>query len=564
MRLSKSFVPTLKEIPSDATIPSHRLMLRAGLMRQLTAGVYSYLPLLHRSLLKATQIVREEMNGIGGQEFLLPALNPESLWVQTGRRNIPNFILSIKERDLVLAPTHEEVIGQIAAMHIQSYKDLPQIWYQIQTKFRNEPRPRSGVLRGRQFIMKDSYSLDRTWEDLDKSYDAHAEAYKAIFSRCGLKYFVVGASSGAMGGTGSQEFMVESPFGEDTVALCDSCDYAANMEVAASAVDKVGRIAESKPAREIHTPDVRTIDELAAFLKVEHKWLAKSRVYIHEKKPVLILMMGNDQVNETKLAAALGGGDIEAATEEKLKELTGADAGSIGPIGFKGMIIADLRLEGANSLVSGANKNDYHVGNIDLKRDAVVDGYFDLRRVENGEPCPNCSKPLKVSNAIELGHIFKLGTKYSDALNIRYSDEQGQSKVVIMGSYGIGVERIIACHLEQSHDENGIIWNKALAPYHAHVIAVNMNNKDIVVAANQMYRKLEDAGVECLFDDRDGVSPGFKFKDADLLGMPLQVIVGEKGLKNGQVEIKRRKTGERIMVSVDSAVEEVKKLLSKE
>jgi prolyl-tRNA synthetase len=563
MRLSKAFIPTLKETPSDAVIPSHQLMLRAGLMRQLTAGVYSYLPMGYRAMLKAMQIVREEMNAIGGQEFYLPALNPESLWVQTGRRDIPNFILSIKERDLVLAPTHEEVIASIAAMHIQSYKDLPQIWYQIQTKFRNEPRPRSGVLRGRQFIMKDSYTLDATYEGLDTGYDYHAQAYRNIFTRCGLKFFVVGASSGAMGGTGSQEFMVESESGEDTVVLCPKCGYAANLEIASSAIGKAARSADSKKVEEIHTPNVRTIDELAVFLKVDQARLAKSLVYRHNGKPLLILMMGNDQLNESKLSSALGGGEVRAMDADELRGLTGADGGSIGPVGLKGFrIIADKRLEGGNNLVSGANRNDYHLGNIDMLRDVTLDGYYDLRTVVAGEPCLSCSGPLKISNAIELGHIFKLGTKYSEALNVTYLDENGQAKPVVMGSYGIGIERIIACAIEQSHDENGIIWDKALAPYLVHLIAINMSNKDIVLTSNQIYRELNEAGIETLFDERSNVSPGFKFKDADLLGMPVQVIVGEKGLKNNQVEIKARKSGERTMVAREKLLSELKSMLS--
>lgn len=562
MRISRSFIPTLKEIPADATIPSHRLMLRAGLMRQLTGGVYTYLPLMVRAMQRAERIIREEMNSIGGQEFFLPALNPESLWIQTGRRNVPNFILSIKERDLVLAPTHEEVIGWLGAMHIQSYKDLPQIWYQIQTKFRNEPRPRSGVLRGRQFTMKDSYTLDRTWEDLDTGYDLHAEAYRKIFTRCGLRFFVVGASSGAMGGTGSQEFMVESEHGEDTVVKCPSCDYAANLEIASSGVKAVGRVAEHGLPDKIDTPNVKTIDELAVFLKSPHERLAKSRVYLHEKKPVLILAMGNDQVNESKLATALGGGEFRAAESAELLAMTGADAGSIGPIGFKGRIIADVRLKEANGLISGANVNDVHFRNIDLRRDVPNVEYADIRSVEDAEPCPACGAALRVTNAIELGHIFKLGTKYSDALNIRYLDENGASQPVIMGSYGIGVERILACAIEQGHDENGIVWPAALAPYQVHVIAVNMNNKDIVLHANQVYRQLQQEGLDSLLDDRASVSPGFKFKDADLLGMPVQVVVGEKGLKNNQIELKVRKTGERSMVGQDEVVAKVKELLA--
>ncbi|MBM4162619.1 MAG: proline--tRNA ligase [Ignavibacteria bacterium] len=563
MRFSKAFIPTQKETPADAIIPSHQLMLRAGLMRQLTAGVYMFLPLGQRALLKAMQIVREEMDAIGGQEFLYPALNPESLWIQTGRRDIPNFILSIKERELVLAPTHEEVVAWLAAMHIQSYKDLPQIWYQIQTKFRNEPRPRSGVLRGRQFIMKDSYTLDTSWEGLDKGYDLHAQAYRNIFTRCGLKFFEVGASSGAMGGTGSQEFMIESESGEDAVVRCKKCGYAANLEIATSSIPLAGRLGASKPTAEIHTPNVRTIDELASFLKADHTRLAKSLVYRHNGQPVLILMVGNDQLNESKLSAALAGGEIKAMDAQELKALTGADAGSIGPVGLRRFrIIADKRLESANNLIGGANKNDYHLGNIDMERDVTLDGYFDLRTIEDGEPCPTCSSPLKISNAIELGHIFKLGTKYSESLNVTFLDENGQVKPVVMGSYGIGIERIVACAIEQSRDEKGIIWDKALAPYLVHIIAVNMNNKDIVLASNQVYKALTEASLETLFDDRPNVTAGFKFNDADLLGMPLQIIVGEKGLRNNQVEVKIRSTNERKMVSKEDLVSEVRKLLA--
>jgi prolyl-tRNA synthetase len=462
----------------------------------------------------------------------------------------------------VLAPTHEEVIGFIASMHIQSYKDLPQIWFQIQTKFRNEPRPRSGVLRGRQFIMKDAYSLDRSWEDLDKSYDAHAEVYKKIFTRCGLKYFIVGASSGAMGGTGSQEFMIESEFGEDTTALCTKCGYAANLEVATSQPPKIERVENSEPMKEIHTPNIKTIDQLVGFLKIDESRFAKSLVYRYNSKPLLILMVGNDQLNESKLTAALDGGDALPMDAEELLALTGANGGSIGPINLKGFrIIADKRLEGINGLISGANRNDYHIANIDLVRDTNVDEYYDLRTIEAGEPCPDCSAALKISNAIELGHIFKLGTKYSDTLNIRYLDESGKAQPVIMGSYGIGMERIVACYIEQNHDKDGIVWNKALAPYKIHLVAVNMNSSDVVTASERIYKQLTDDGVDVLFDDRANITPGFKFKDADLLGMPLQIIVGDKGLKNGQIEIKRRRTGERTMVKLEDAIAEITQLL---
>lgn len=565
MRLTKAFIPTLKENPADATILSHRLMLRAGLMRQLTAGVYSFLPLGYRVMKKITEIIREEMDAIGGQEFYLPAINPEDIWIRTGRRNVPNFILSIKERELVLAPTHEEVIASIAHGHIQSYRDLPQIWYQIQNKFRNEPRPRSGVLRGRQFIMKDSYSLDATSEGLDRSYELHAEAYRKIFSRSGLKFFVVGASTGAMGGTGSQEFMIESETGEDTVARCDKCGYAANMEIATSNVAAGRRDGESKPPREIQTPNVRTIDELAQFLRVDHNVLAKSLVYKIGGKPVLVLMLGNDQLNEAKLFGALAG-EIEAFPPEELRALTGADAGSIGPVGLKGFtIIADRRLQGANNLVSGANKNDYHIANIDMGRDVKVDGYYDLRLVQDGEPCSNCSEPLRIINCIELGHIFKLGTKYSEALGATFLDESGKEKPIVMGSYGIGVERIVACHIEQRHDEHGIIWNKAIAPYHVHLMGVNMKNERVKEVSDSLYQQLLDLHVETLYDDRTDVSPGFKFKDADLLGMPIQVIVGERNLKEGNMaEIKVRRTNTRIYRSITEIVPSVKQLIEKQ
>ncbi len=569
MRLSKNFVPTLKETPSDALIPSHQLMLRAGMIRQLVAGVYSFLPLGYRAVKKVMEIIRDEMDGIGGQEFHLPALNPIDLWEETGRvKAFGETMFHIKNRPLVLAPTHEEVICSIAKNHVKSYRDLPQIWYQIQMKFRNEPRPRSGVIRGRQFLMKDSYSLDMSWEGLDKSYDLHAQAYRGIFDRVGLKYFIVGASSGAMGGSASQEFMIESESGEDTCALCDNCGYAANLEVARSAVPAVQRAAESDQLKELHTPGVKTIDALKAFLGVDESALAKSLVYMKDETPVLILLMGNDQLNESKLHSALGD-NVRPVQAEELKALTGADAGSIGPIGVndgrpegKGFkILADKRLEGANNLISGANKNDYHTANIDLRRDVKVDSYVDLRVVRAGEPCPNCNTPLRIVQAIELGHIFKLGTKYSDALKAHFLDEGGKEKPIIMGSYGIGVERIIACHIEQSHDKNGIIWDKSVAPFHTHLILVNANNEKVVSVAEQLYERLQEALITVLFDDRGDVSPGFKFKDADLLGMPLQLIVGEKNAIGGKVEVKDRRSGKREFIDTGKVVQYVERYL---
>jgi len=563
MRLSKSFVPTLKEVPAEAVIPSHILMIRAGLVRQLSAGIYTWLPLGYKVIRKIMDIIREEMNAIGGQEFHYPALNPREIWEQTGRvEAFGDIMFHVKNRDYILAPTHEEIVAWHAKGTITSYKDLPQIWYQIQTKFRNEPRPRSGVIRGRQFIMKDSYSLDKSFEDLDKSYEMHDKAYRKIFDRCGLKYFVVGASSGAMGGSKSEEFMVKSDAGEDTVAYCENCGYAANVEVAQSIANPAPRHNESKEIYEIYTPNVKSIDELCAFLKIDEHETAKSRIYIHNGNPVLVLMLGNDEVNETKLQAVLGG-NVRPAHPDELKEISGADAGSIGPIGFNYRIIADNLLKDANNLYSGANKNDYHIGGIDLMRDVPNIEYYDLRVVENGEKCIRCNSTLQVFKAIELGHIFKLGTKYSEALGVNYLDENGKEHPVVMGSYGIGVERILACFLEQNYDDKGIIWKKPLAPFDVHLIGLNMKNSDIKDACEKLYDELQSSGFEVIYDDRFDVSAGFKFNDADLLGMPLQIIVGEKNLKNGNVEIKIRKSGEKLTVPIVEIKEKIKSLLEK-
>jgi prolyl-tRNA synthetase len=562
MRLSSGFVPTVKETPADAQIPSHQLMIRAGMVRALAAGVYVFLPLGYRVMKKVQEIVRQEMDAIGGQELHLPALSPTELWEETGRvKAFGDTLFHLKNRPLVLAPTHEEVVCWLAKNHIKSYKELPQIWYQVQMKFRNEPRPRSGVLRGRQFLMKDSYTLDSTWEGLDKGYNLHAEAYKKIFTRCGIKFFIVGASSGAMGGSGSQEFMMESESGEDVLALDEKGGYAANLEVATSRVAPAGRSAVSEPLKEVHTPNVKTIDQLREFLKVDHSRLAKSVVYWAGDEPVLVLMMGNDELNESKLTAVTGA-NVRPIEAERLLELTGADGGSIGPVGLnakgkKFRIIVDKRLEGANNLISGANKNDYHVMNIDLQRDCTIDGYYDLRTVQAGEQSPVSTAPLRIVRGIELGHIFKLGTKYSDALNAKFLDENGTEKPIIMGSYGIGIERIMACHIEQNHDGNGIIWDKAIAPYLVHLISVGTKSKEVIDTAEEIYGSLNGAGVEVLYDDRRDITPGFKFKDADLLGMPYQVIVGEKNLAQGKIEIKERATGQRTLVDRGSLLEKV-------
>lgn len=561
MRLSKSFIPTLKETPSEAVIPSHILMIRAGLVRQLSAGIYSWLPLGYKVLRKIMDIIREEMNNIGGQEFHFPGLNPKEIWEQTGRvEAFGDILFHVKNRDYVLAPTHEEIVAYHAKGEIVSYKDLPQIWYQIQTKFRNEPRPRSGVIRGRQFIMKDAYTLDKDEAGLDVGYALHDKAYRKIFDRCGLKYFVVGASSGAMGGSKSEEFMVKSDAGEDTVAYCENCGYAANVEVAQSIANPITRETESKEIFEISTPNVKSIDELCAFLNINERQTAKSRVYMHDDKPVLVLMLGNDEVNETKLANVLGG-NVRPCHPDELKEISGADAGSIGPIGFKHRIIADNLLKDGNNLYSGANKNDFHIGGIDLKRDVPNIEYYDLRSAKNGEKCVRCNSTLEVFKAIELGHIFKLGTKYSEALGVLYLDEHGKEKPVVMGSYGIGVERILACYIEQNYDDKGIIWKEPLSPFDIHLIGLNMKNSSVAETSEKLYTQLQNEGYEVLFDDRIEGSAGVKFNDADLIGLPLQIIVGEKNLKENKVEIKNRRTGTKKLVELNKLFESLQEAL---
>ncbi len=561
MRYSKVFIPTLKELSSEAVIPSHQLMLRAGLVRQLAAGVFSFLPLGYKVIKKIINILREEMDAIGGQEFLLPALNPIEIWEQTNRvEAMGDVMFHIKNRDgLVLAPTHEEIITFHARQHVRSYRDMPQIWYQIQTKFRNEPRPKSGVLRGRQFIMKDAYSLDKSWEGLDESYQKHYEAYNNIFNRCNIKFFVVGASSGALGARQSQAVKVESDSGEDTRAISDS-GYAANVEVATSAVPPVGRIAEELPVEEFPTPKSKTIDDLIEHFGLPEERCAKSVVYIVDDNPVLIFMRGNDELNETKLETVFKTNKLRPADSAELVKYTGADHGSIGPINLKTKmkVIADNLLKDANGLVSGANRDGYHFKNIDFTRDCKIDEYYDLRTVQPGEPDIIDGSPLRVVKAIELGHIFKLGTKYSDALGANFLDEQGNENPIIMGSYGIGVERIAACFIEQSHDDKGIVWKKALTPFHVQLIGLNIEKfENVREACENIYNELNSNGLETLYDDRND-SAGIKFNDADLLGIPVQVIAGKKNIEEGKVEVKIRETGERDVVEIKDLMKYIK------
>lgn len=573
MRLTKFFLPTLKEDPADATVTSHKLMLRAGMIKLLTSGVYSYLPFGLLVIRKVENIIRDEMNAIGGNEFLLPSLSPNELWALTGRlEDYGDLMFRIKNRELVLGPTHEEVFTSIAKPSLISYKDLPQVWYQIQTKFRNEERPRAGVLRAREFTMKDAYSFDATWEELDKSYADMAKAYRNIFKRCGFsELIIVSAFSGAMGGSDSEEFMIPSPAGEDNVAVSEDGKYASNIEVAESYKEKVERKNSDLTIEKIHTPNVKTIEALAEFLKINDKSrLAKSRVFINavegQNEFILTLVCGDDEVNEKKLEKHFGM-NIRPAQNEELTEITGADAGSIGPAGLKNKkirIIADNLLKDADELISGANENDYHIKNLDLKRDVPGIEYFDLRLAKEGEETADRKSRLKITKAVEVGHIYKLGTKYAKALGAMFLDAEGKENPVIMGSYGIGVERTAASFIEQNNDEKGIIWKGEIAPFRVILISLGGKTEEVKNISEEFYKQLcNEKKIETLYDDREGVRPGVKFNDADLIGIPIQLIIGEKNLKEGNIEIKIRSTGERLIVKKEDALNKVMELINK-
>jgi prolyl-tRNA synthetase len=567
MRLTKGFIPTLKEDPSGAEVISHRIMLKGGMVRLLAAGVYSYLPFLWRCLLKAQQIIREEMDAIGGQEFLFPALNPLDLWDETGRNaDFGDDVFRLKDRKgrgMLLAPTHEEVVGDIARNEIRSYRDMPQIWYQIQTKFRDEPRPRSGLLRSRQFIMKDSYTLDSSWEGLDRGYDLHAVAYRRIFARCGLKFFEAGASSGLMGGTGSQEFLVESQAGEDRAVVCDNCSYVMNLEVARTSW-KVAPGTESE-LEEVHTPDQRTIEDVSSFLNIEPQRLVKSLLFMtSDDEPVMFLVPGSHDLNEG-LAMKMIGGAVRPAEPEEVLGIMGAQTGYVGPVGAPDdlRVIADKSLEGLLDGATGANSDDYHVVHMNLERDVMVSEYVDLRIVKEGEECIECGSPVRIITAIEMGHIFKLGTKYSESLGATFQDEQGEEKPIVMGSYGIGLERIAAAAMEQGADEDGICWPASIAPYHIHLLLVNTSDERLVETADELYKELQAEGLEVLYDDRN-VQAGTKFKDADMLGLPLRINVGVRGYEKGVAEAVHRSTRETVEVPFDEVVQYARNAIDEE
>ncbi len=559
MRWSRTFIPTLRDNPADAEFPSHRLLIRGAFIRQLAAGIYSYLPLGQRTMLKISNIIREEMNAAGAQEFFLPALHPADLWRETGRwSDMGDNMFRLKDRagrDLCLGMTHEEVFTEIARNEIRSYKDLPQIWYQIQTKFRDEARPKSGLLRLRQFNMKDSYSFDVDREGLDRSYRIHHDAYCRIYVRCGLKFVSVEASSGAMGGSQSEEFMVPMEAGEDFVVSC-ACGYAANLERATSRIEKIVDLPASGEPSEVPTPNQKTIADIADFLKVSPAHQIKSLVYIVNDALCLFLVRGDHLLNESKVMAALKTVQVRAAHPEEIREAFGADAGSLGPIGVGSMpVYADLELQGRQNLTCGANKNDYHL-------QGVTPGvhfkphWLDLRAVEKNEACVQCGKPLDVYKAAEIGHIFKLGTKYSESMGAMVLTADGKQTPIVMGSYGIGLERIMSSAVELYHDADGIVWPVSIAPFTAIITPINYKG-EMKAASDRIYRDLEKAGVDALLDDREE-RPGVKFKDADLIGIPYRIVLGPEKLKQGRVELFERATKTAEVVDLESLIPTLK------
>jgi prolyl-tRNA synthetase len=566
MRMSKSFVPTLKENPADATVASHQLLVRAGFIRQLAAGIYSILPLGQRAIHEITRVVREEMDGIGGQEFYLPALNPREVWEESGRWTVMGEnMFRFKDRkgaDLCLAMTHEEIFTILARAELRSYRQLPQIWYQIQTKFRDEPRPKSGLLRVRQFTMKDSYSFDVNREGLDKSFEAHRLAYARTFQRCGLTTVQVEAHSGAMGGSGSIEFMVMTDAGEDLIASCKSCGYAANTEKAESKVETPNKFASagaSPDLEEFATPGVVTIEALAQKpYGIAAEQQLKTLVYMGDDKPVVAIVRGDDQLNEAKLQTASGASVLRPAHAEEIQKSMGAKPGSLGGLGVKTVrVFLDQRLAGLSGLVTGANKDGFHLRNVSVPRDLTHATVADLRTAAAGEGCPRCGSPLEVGKALEVGHIFKLGTRYSESMGARVLDESGKEVPIVMGSYGIGIERILAGAVELHHDADGIKWPMSIAPLHLALLPLQIQDAAVREAAERLYEGLREEGIEALLDDRDERA-GVKFKDADLIGLPLRIAVGKKGLAEGKVEWKPRESKEVQLVPIGEVVEKAR------
>ena len=548
MRYSEMFLPTTKETPSDAEIVSHQLMLRAGMIRKLAGGIYSYLPLGYRVIRKVENIVREEMNRAGAQEVFLPAVQPAELWMESGRWNMyGKELLRFKDRhnrDYCIGPTHEEVITALVRDEIQTYRQLPRNLYQIQTKFRDEIRPRFGIMRSREFGMKDAYSFDATEKGAEESYGKMFDAYNRIFERCGLHFRPVEADSGNIGGSFSHEFMVTADSGEDAMVHCTSCTYAANLEKAECPRPDANQTSEETdlPLEEVHTPDVRTIEEVCAFLDVAPSDVVKTMIFMCDGEPLAVLVRGDEEINEIKLRNYLGCESLELAMDDTIMAVTGSPRGFAGPMGISCRIMADHSLMGMKNFVVGGNREHYHIKNTDTPRDFAINEYADLKVIREGDRCPRCGCEIRIVRGIEVGHVFKLGVKYSKAMHATFLDADGKEKNMIMGCYGIGIGRTVAACIEQSHDDNGIIWPLAIAPFHVIITPVNVNDEQILRTGEELYGRLVADGVEVILDDRDERA-GVKFKDADLIGIPLRITIGSKSLARGAVEVRFRKSG---------------------
>ncbi len=566
MRWSNLFIPTLRDAPAEAEAISHQLLVRGGFIRQLQSGHYSILPLGWKIHKKVSAIIREEMDAIGGQEFLLPAMHPADLWQKSGRwetmgEEMFRFV-DRKGADQALGMTHEEVFASLGT-EITSYRHLPQIWYQIQTKFRDEPRPKSGLLRVREFAMKDSYSFDVDDEGLDASFDLHHDAYTQIFKRLGLDAFPVEASSGAMGGSASVEFMVESEAGEDDVARCSSCGYSANVERASAALVPIENRSSSEEPESFPTPDIRTIAALAELgHPPEHQ--IKTLVYVVDGELTLILLRGDHPFLEQKFIDITGAADLRPATGEEIRSALGASPGSLGAVGVENLpIYADLALQGRAGMATGANIDDVHYLGVDVQRDIVVNEWVDVRGILEGEPCVDCGGPITITRCIEAGHIFKLGRRYAEAMGTTVLDSEGKSQTLTMGSYGIGVERAMAAVAETHHDENGLIWPMSIAPYEVVITLLKTDHTDSVDLAENIYKALTEAGIDVLLDDREE-RPGVKFADSELIGIPLRVTIGPRGLENGIAEVNDRSTDQKTEISLETVVEEVTNMVNEE
>jgi len=559
VRWSKAFIPTLRDAPADAEAVSHKLLVRAGFIRQLAAGLYSLLPLGQRTCQKIAGIVRQEMDKIGAQEFLLPALLPSDVWKESGRWSaIGEEMFRLRDRggaDLCLGMTHEEIFTSLAR-ELRSYKELPQIWYQIQLNSRDEPRPKSVLLRAREFAMKDSYSFDLERAGLDFAFQQHLDAYRRVFERCGLEPVAVEASSGMMGGAESVEFMVPSDAGEDWIGACGACGYAANVEKATSELAPVEDADGPAAPERFATPRVRTIEQLAAFAGgAPAERQVKTLVYALDGALTLILLRGDHALNEQKLADATGARQIRPATAEEVRGALGAAPGSLGAVGVRDVpVLADEALRGRRNLTTGANQDDFHLRGVDLERDVAVGAWHDLRQVAEGEPCPACGAALRVRKTIEVGHVFKLGTRYSEALGATVLDGDGKAVPLVMGSYGIGLGRTMAAVVEACPDENGIVWPVSIAPFELAISVLNPNDARTSEVGARLYEALRGAGIDVVLDDRDE-RPGVKFKDAELVGIPYRLTVGPKGLEQGKVELVRRRGGARREIDVGKAAE---------